>query len=297
MDLSENSKWTIEHKLSFLLRHDLPFEEYVSKEDLILIDVDVKKPIFASDPDAGETMKIVNDPVFSIKNRESEMVRAYYQKVVKIKAVCLGLAGTYYDHLQFFEDAENCYQKYVELVENNYGQMSQVASNAYYSLGSYYFKRGLHQKPLMCFERAKEIRIKILGDDHPSVVDCFIGILATLVHSNQIDSALQVFKEAEFLILKNMGNLNLSLAKLYHLGSRLYSKIGNKESAFKYIETAKNITTKLSQSSSTERGLNEIKKEEETLIADFDNENFAVYFNNFKESFSMFEVMRRTANS
>ena len=297
MDLSENSKWTIEHKLSFLLRYDLPFEEYLARDDLILVDVDVSKPIFASDADAGQALQIVNDPAFSVKNRESEMVQAYYQKVVKVKAVCLGLAGTYFDHLQLFDAGESCYLKYVELVENNYGVRSQVASNAYYALGGYYFKRGLHKKPLMCYQRAGELRAELLGEGHQAVIHCLIGELAVLVHSGQVDQGLALFRLAEAAILKHLGNLNIPLAKLHHLGSRLHAKIGDQEKAFTHIETAKSTTTKLSHSISTERGLGELRLEEEALLAKFDNENFAEYFKNFKESFSMFEVMRRTTNS
>lgn len=297
LDLSENSKWTIEHKLSFLLRHELPFEEFIAKGDLLLIDIDANCPIYASDKDAKYAKELVNDPEFNLKNRESTMIQTYYKKVVKLKAVCLALAGNFFDHLQLFEDAEMCYLKYAELAENNYGNESQVASNVYYTLGNFYFKRGLVTKPLMCFKHSKQLREKIVGKMHSSVIDCHLGILAVLVTANQIDEALLVFKEAEGLVLKYIGNLNIPLAKLYHLACIIYRKIDNQEKAFFYIMNSRNITKRLSESSSMEKGLHELRKEEEVLMAEFDNENFAEYFNNFKDSFSMFEVMRRTANS
>lgn len=297
LDLSENRKWFNEHKLCFLVRQDLPFEELVERGDLIILDFDALRPIFLSDADARQAMNIVNDPHFKTAENQPEMVKNYYKKLIKIKAVCLACAGTFFDHLAYFQEAEDCYMKYIELLENNYGDNSQIVSNAYFALAIFYFKRGLKEKPLMCFRKSKEIRLEIVGENHQAVIDAELNEFIVLVHHRLTDEAFTLFSKLEKRILKSIGNLNISLAKLYYAASFLHSILGNKDKGFHLIENAKHITSKLSESSGNKQGLSEIKTLEDQLLADVDNQNFASYFNDFKENFVMFEVLNKTTTN
>ena len=297
LELSENSKWTNEHRLSFLVRQDLPFEELVEKGELIILDFDALRPIFLEDPDCQEAMNIVNDPSFGIGEKQTEMVKNFYIKLVKIKAVCLACTGTFFDHFSYFEETEECYLRYLELLENNYGEISQTVSNAYLALGTFYFKRGLEEKPLMCFRKSKEIRLKFVAETHQAVIDCQLNELAVLVHFKILDEAAILYSQLEKNILKGLGNLNITLAKLYYAGCYMYAKLGNRTECVTLLENAKHIVSKLSEASGKKQGLPELRSIAEQLFEELDGENFENYFEDFKENFMMFEVLRRTTNS
>lgn len=293
LNLTENSRWTNEHKILFLVRHEFPFSDAAERKELVLIDMDAMKAIFMEDPNVDSYLNIMNDPLFASR-KDPETVVKYYKKVIKLKGMCLGSMGNFFDNLAMFDEAETCFLKYIELLENNFGLEHQVVSNAYFTLGTFYFKRGLLQKPLMCFQKARDIRVKRLGEEHASVIDCDLNSLIVLSEMKKSDNAILLFKKVEKLTIKTEGNLSLKLARLYFVVSSIYSQKENDEQALNYLDKAKFITNKVGESAANAYGVAQLRQEEDALFEEFDKQTFGKYFENFKESFAMFEMLKGT---
>lgn len=67
---------------------------------------------------------------------------------------------------------ENCYIKYVSIIEDFFLKDSIEAANAYFQMGLYYFESKLFKKSLACFIKALYIRQTDLGEQSLGSADC-----------------------------------------------------------------------------------------------------------------------------
>lgn len=87
MDIELSSLWTNEHKMLFLMRHDLPFKEVLENKDLILADGDALRALFLDDEEGINMFKENSRPDNTIFNGMQETTAAYYRKILKLKGV------------------------------------------------------------------------------------------------------------------------------------------------------------------------------------------------------------------
>ena len=186
--------------------------------------------------------------------------------------------------------------KYIELIENHYGHDSIMSSNAYYVLGSFYYKRGLLKKPLKCFRHAYEMRKSILGEEHSATADCMLNILVVLVDMNKYDDCIILIKQTEKLYLKLYGNMNMKVGKLFYLAAVLYTNMDNNEMSLSYLNRAKHITEKLNSLVADKSQVSEMKKQENQIYEEYDKRAFTQYFDNFNDGLSMYDILKRTTN-
>jgi tetratricopeptide (TPR) repeat protein len=116
-----------------------------------------------------------------------------------------------------FKQSEECYHKYMELLENNLGGECATLSNGYFTLGNYYFRRGKIKKAGMCFDHSSEIRSNLDNKCEDAVSHCKVNKALCLFELNQVEESLALLKEVEREIKQYKGKENALIAKVYQI--------------------------------------------------------------------------------
>ena len=87
IELEETPEWTNEHKILYLIRHDLPFKEVLERNNLLIIDGDAMRPLFLDDMEAVDMFKTNTLPEYSLKYKRGESTDTFYRRLLKLKGV------------------------------------------------------------------------------------------------------------------------------------------------------------------------------------------------------------------
>lgn len=144
-----------------------------------------------------------------------------------------------------FNQAEDCYLNYIELVENNLGYDSAATSNSYFTLGNYYFKRGKIHKSKMCFEKSLEIREKLVGKYHVAIVNCETNISVCMIELKKYDEAYSFLENLIEKVKLRIGKKNEHLGRIYQIMSFCLQCLDKYDQADKYLRLATEIKNEL----------------------------------------------------
>lgn len=192
-----------------------------------------------------------------------------------------------------FNQAEDCYIQYIELVENNLGFESASASNSYFTLANYYFKRGKINKAKMCFEKSLEIRKKLVEDHHIAIVDCETNISVCMLELKDYDEALAYLKNLIEKVKLRIGKKNEHIARIYQILAFCLQCFDRYDQADKYLRLATDIRKKLH--GDNKEGANSKLNEYLNQQINYDLTN--KYLDMFKKSFKEFEKVKKSTNT
>jgi len=120
------------------------------------------------------------------------------------------------------DKAEPILRRSLPLIEQYFGERSELMSDAYYSLGSVIGYKGDYELSLEYQQKSLEIWRDVAGPDTGGEVDCLVAIAATL-------GALARYAEAESVVVTGLAITErmeeppaLYQAKLYHTLSGIY---------------------------------------------------------------------------
>lgn len=96
-----------------------------------------------------------------------------------------------------FNEAENCYHLYTEVLERNLGPECGTVSNSYFMLGNYYFRRGRINKAHACFLQSCKIRENLKNQNFESVTHCRINSSLCLIEMSKVQESIDQLKSIE----------------------------------------------------------------------------------------------------
>ena len=79
-----------------------------------------------------------------------------------------------------------------------------------------YRKQGKYDEALAMYEKDLSIKLKKLGDDHPSVADTYNNMAIVYDNQGKYDEALAMYEKALSIRLKKLGDDHPSVADTYN---------------------------------------------------------------------------------
>lgn len=194
-----------------------------------------------------------------------------------------------FDSFFMFTQAEECYHKYMELLENNLGESCATVSNGYFTLGNYYFRRGKIKKATMCYDHSCEIRSGLENQCKDAISHCKINKCLCLFEQNKIEDSLKLLTEIEQEIKSYKGKENQLIAQVYQIMCYCSQKMDKFDNADMYLRRATAIKQKLYGDK-----VNSITKLNEFMNKDIDLNLTKKYLEMFKMSYKEFERIKKS---
>ena len=107
-----------------------------------------------------------------------------------------------------------------------------------------YRAQGNYEEALKCFEMARDIYKKTLGEEHRDIVMAYNGIAGIFDDLGNFDESLKHYKKALDICQKVLGKDNLDTALVYNNIAGVYLTIGEYNKALYYYEAAYTIYQK-----------------------------------------------------
>lgn len=293
LNLQDIKGYSDEHKIIFLLEEDIKLKDELYSKGIPLVNFEHIQQLFIENN--GEFNRLMDlqkmdEMDYDQRDLESSKSKRYYYSLLRLRSLILSYFGNYFDSLGLFKLSEDAYLRYIELVENNLGANSLSTSNAYFTLGNYYFTRGRPIKAKICFAQAKDIREKKLGPSHDGVVECAINYCICLIELAKIDQANTELEQLKTLIINEKGKNSPKLLRIYQILSVLNAKSNKLKEATNYMNKARNAISLL--------GLNgdeKIIKTQEMFDNKLNTELKKSYLEMFVESSKTYEKIRKSA--
>lgn len=197
--------------------------------------------------------------------------------------------GNMFDSFFMFNQAEECFHKYMQLLENNLGGECATVSNGYFTLGNYYFRRGKIKKASMCYNQSKEIRSGLAQKCEESISHCKINMALCLFEQNKIQECQNLLKEIETDIKSYKGKENQLIAQVYQIMCHVCQKVDKFDEADMYLRRATAIVHKLYGDK-----VNSTTKLSEFMNKDIDLNLTKKYLEMFKMSYKEFERIKKS---
>lgn len=153
-----------------------------------------------------------------------------------IESVWLGLIAiiTYFDKKQAVQYLAEIHKSQA-LIESDHNLLSL--------LGKCVAKYGKYDQALVFYHKSLDIKMKLLGENDPSVSGLLNNIALALVKKEELDKALEFYQKSVDLKLKRLGGMHPSLSTSYSNIGAVWRKKGEYEKALSYYE--KSIYIKL----------------------------------------------------
>lgn len=122
---------------------------------------------------------------------------------------------------------------------------SMAAADCYAAIGLVYQNKGDYDKAIECGDRSLEIRLKVLGPDHPDTASSFnnIGLVYNL--KGDYEKAFEYFERCLAIRLKIFGTDHEDTATSYNNIGLVYSNNGDYDKASDYFNRSLNIRLKV----------------------------------------------------
>ena len=98
----------------------------------------------------------------------------------KRRTKIISIIANLFFNLGNFNMAEECYSKYIKLVEEKYGKDSLETSNCYFLVGIFYLDNKCFKRSIACTKKALILRMDLVGFTHPSISDCYVNMALAL---------------------------------------------------------------------------------------------------------------------
>ncbi|RDC65533.1 tetratricopeptide repeat protein [Adhaeribacter pallidiroseus] len=120
---------------------------------------------------------------------------------------------------------------------------SKEAADALHITGIVYYYKGEYDRALQFYQKALQLRRKILGDDHPGLCSSYNNIGIIYYRKGEYDQALKYYYQDLEISLKSSGKTHLDIAASYSNIGNVYFDKADYDQAFTFTQKA--ITLKL----------------------------------------------------
>ena len=112
-------------------------------------------------------------------------------------------------------NSEKQYVQYCKLIMLHIGPGSLEASNCYFMLGLFYQEQKLLEKSIASFQKAEDIRIESLGEEHETVADCEYNLGLLFKRKENWFKANTCLQKALRIRIKHTSEGSLQVAQVY----------------------------------------------------------------------------------
>lgn len=120
-----------------------------------------------------------------------------------------------------------------------YKRKSEAIGNGWNAKGLQKAKAGLWEDAVLCWENALEIRLQVLGKDHPDVANTLNNMGIALGRLEEYDHAMICLNRALKIRTAIHGETHLEIAATYHNIGNIFQQMKDYESALRSFEEAK----------------------------------------------------------
>ena len=120
-----------------------------------------------------------------------------------------------------------------------YKRKSEAIGNGWNAKGLQKAKAGQWEEAVLCWENALEIRLQVLGKDHPDVANTLNNMGIALGRLEEYDDAMICLNRALKIRTAIHGETHLEIAATYHNIGNIFQQMKDYESALRSFEEAK----------------------------------------------------------
>ncbi len=201
--------------------------------------------------DAVSTADIVSGTILSIYDLVMCKKLLKLLDVVYDSDGCDGVAAIYsraISHISDFADInekESLLKLLLRIEASLDDKEGEDAGSVYNNIGSVYNSKGDFDTALEYFEKAKDIREKVLGLEHSDTAISYNNIGGVYDSKGDLDNALKYFEKAKDIREKVLGFEHPDTATSYNNIGYIYDSKGEYDKALEYYEKAKDIREKV----------------------------------------------------
>ena len=170
-----------------------------------------------------------------------------------------------------------------------------MTSNAYFTLGSYYFRKGRFLKANSCFLHCKFIRKSNEVFDYEVISACDINLACGYLDLGEYQKSLEVLKEAQTEIILEKGKSTFSGKRILELMSISYLKLEMFNEATKCFKKAERIQIGQIENKNEENEKNFDDQMPSLYKVEFNEELQNTYLASFMDCTKAYEHIKKIA--
>lgn len=149
----------------------------------------------------------------------------------------------YADELAEYSLAEASYKTALEYYERAGSEV--LVADIHYNLGNASAKQGNHDASIDSYQRALNVRVSVLGEQHPDVANAYHKLGGAFYEKGDCDAAIDSYGKALEINISTFGEEHLNVANIYNDLGNVYRKKGNYDAAIDNYQKDLAITSKV----------------------------------------------------